>query len=142
MSTYHARAHDWNGRWWAITVTGLPSEFGEQFTQASKIRDIEPMARSLISDLLEVDTDAVELEVTIDPPAEVAEVIAERDSAAAARDRAMAAAAEAQRRVALVARDAGFTVRDTAALAGVTYGRVGQLLSVSASDSPGSPESE
>lgn len=128
MTTFHARAHDWNGHWWAITVTGLPAELGDQFTQAAKIRDIEPMARMLIADLLEIEPDSFELDVTSDPPPDVAQLIAERDAAAAERDRAAAAAAQAQRRVALVARENGFTVRDTAALAGITYGRIGQLL--------------
>lgn len=66
-SAYTALAHDWDGRFWCISVGVGGKDLGP-LTQAASVRDVEPMAREAIAIRFGVDEDSFDVEVTIDRP--------------------------------------------------------------------------
>lgn len=113
-----ARAHR-EGRFWVVDVAG----YG--VTQAERLPDIDLMARDYVACMDDVRPEDVDVSLTIDLPAGVAE-------AKKAREAADAANADAARKTRAVVQDLkrqGWQVREIAAALGVTTGRVSQLTS-------------
>lgn len=124
---YTVHAHDWDGRYWVISAA-LAGREVEPITQATKVRDIEPMAREAIAISLEVDEDSFDLDVQVDAPSAVNELMSALEDSVAAAQAARNDEAHARRAAAVAARDAGLTVRDAGELLGLSYQRVAQLL--------------
>lgn len=60
-----------SGDWWEIEVTsGLPDNV-LGVSQAGSLAEVEHVARSLIAELLEVDADAVAVDVEIGQPSDI-----------------------------------------------------------------------
>lgn len=94
-------------------------------TQALHLREVEPMARDLVAVMLDVDPESVEVEVVW--PDDIAGPMAEWRDLVARADELRAAAAERQREVATSLRERGESVRDIAAVMGLSFQRVQQL---------------
>lgn len=115
--------------WWAIEITeGLPDHMFAH-TQARRLDAVERTAREAIADLLDVDPDEVEVEVTIEVPESLAGTLAELEAAEAKAREAARAARELRARAVRTVRDQGFTVREAALLLGVSHQRISQLAS-------------
>ncbi|MEZ5170643.1 MAG: type II toxin-antitoxin system HicB family antitoxin [Acidimicrobiia bacterium] len=114
-----------SGNWWTIEIPDLPGAF----SQARRLDQVEDMAREVIALMTDVDeSDIDSLDVHVEPPADVGELLsALEDSVAAARD-ARATEAEIRRTVALKLREAGLPTRDVGSLIGVSHQRVSQIL--------------
>ena len=114
-----------SGNWWTIEIPDLPGAF----SQARRLDQVEDMAREVIALMTDVDErDIDSLEVHVEPPAEVGELLAAlEDSVVAAKD-AKAAEADIRRAVAERLRAAGLPTRDVGALIGVSHQRVSQIL--------------
>jgi predicted RNase H-like HicB family nuclease len=122
---YTARAQR-DGRWWAITVAGLPGAH----TQVRRLDQALAMTREVIALVLKVPEDSFDVQV-------VADLTEPQRAAMDALDQAKAsyaAAAEAMTRrqqdvAALLVKADGLTVRDAAVVLGVSFQRVSQLTS-------------
>ena len=95
-------------------------------TWAPHLRDVNEMARDLIQVMTDEPLD--EIAVNVELPTEIAEPIKAMQAARAAATGADAAAREYQRTAAATLRDAGAPLRDIAAMIGVSYQRVHQIL--------------
>lgn len=60
METYEVRVSPGGSGWWVIEVPALRGGW----SQARRLKDVEPMARDLVANLLEVPEDSFELSVT------------------------------------------------------------------------------
>lgn len=111
-------------RYWLVHVPAI-----ERTTQARTLREVQVMARDLVSVMTGVESESVELDVTIELPADVREhlqrVRALRDEAAAAQSLAAAELRAAARDL----RDLGMPIRDVGAALGVSHQRAHQLMS-------------
>lgn len=116
-----------DGRWWMIEVPAI-----DGLTQARRVSEIEDMARSLIAVTLDVAMSQVEIGETHVIVPSLGDITAYRDAVAAARAEAEAAEARASkvmREKAHALVDADVPLRDAAAMLGVSYQRVHQLVS-------------
>ncbi len=60
-----------SGEWWEIEVTsGLPDNM-LGVSQARNLAEVEEVARNVVSDLLEIDADDVEVEVEVVQPSDI-----------------------------------------------------------------------
>src|SRR5262245_59859938 len=112
-----------DGRWWLIVVPGIGA------TQARGLAGAEDQARDLVAAVLDVDIEAVSVDVLPDLGDDVLEEV--QDVRRRLADAAAAAAAEADDYRVLAARlvaDHGLTGADTATVLGVSPQRVSQLL--------------
>lgn len=104
-------------------------DVGEDFpvaTQALKLRDIETMAREAVAIRRQVAEHEFELDIHINSP--LSAKLDALHSATRAAVRATETERAARRAVAHEAKALGLTVRDTAALMGISYRSVPQLL--------------
>jgi len=123
MTTYRFTAER-SHQWWAIIspdVTGAA-------TQARRLDQAEPMAREVISLLLEVPEDDIDidLEVILDDDGQAA--LAMATEARHAAEQAATAAQQAAQTAARTLHDQGMPLRDVGRIMGVSHQRVHQLL--------------
>lgn len=117
-----------SGKWWSIEVTeGLPANYSGR-TQARRLNDIEKVTADMLSELLEVDVDPADIELSVEAPESVksaqdALTVAEANEAAA-RDIAF----KARRLVAQLVIGEGLTMREAGRLLGISHQRVKQLV--------------
>lgn len=123
MRTYHVVATR-DGRYWLVHIPEL-----DQYTQARSLTDVEPMARELISLLLEIPADSFQIAVTHQLPQPVRQhlELAKRYADAAAWYQTQAA--ERRRFAARTMRNAGMTVREIGAALDISHQRAQQLIS-------------
>lgn len=122
MTTYIATATP-DDRWWSVEIHGLPPNM-VGVTQGRNLDDAKAMAREVVSLLLEVPEDDVDIDLRVAGAEELL------DELAAARAAKEAAARAEQETLARVARDLtsrGITQRDAAQLLGLSPQRVAQL---------------
>jgi hypothetical protein len=120
---YTARAQR-DGRWWAISVAGLPGAL----TQVRRLDQAESMAREVIALVLDVPEDSFDVSVTPDLTKPQRAALDALDQAKANYEKAAAAMTKRQQDVAaLLVRKDGLTVRDAAEVLGVSFQRVSQL---------------
>jgi len=123
VKTYQVQAERERG-WWTIYVPEI-----DYHTQASTIAEIDEMARDLIAVAEDVDPNTFELDVSLARPAIVARELEQAAALDSQGRDALSQAASARRRAANALRkDYGLSVKDTAAVLGVTRSRVYQLL--------------
>lgn len=111
-----------DGRWWFVYVPEL-----DVGGQARALREVDEVAREVIGLQLDIDPDPIELDVSIEIP-EPARTTweAARANSAEAREHEREASRLAREAVAVL-RSQGFTVRDAAAMLGISHQRVAQL---------------
>jgi hypothetical protein len=127
MTSYKASVYR-SGEWWAIEITdGLPDNM-LGVTQAKRLDKTEQAARDVIADLLEVDVDTVEVDMSIDVPVDIEAAIRRLKTATDEAIAAMAAEVAARRAAAKAAIDEGLTMREAGVLLGVSHQRVKQLV--------------
>lgn len=114
-----------SGRWWSISVPTMPTVF----SQCRRLEQVDDYAREAIALALDSDLQAIgQLDVHVEPPDGLAELIAESDRAVAEAHAASARAAEARRYAAQALAASGYPTRDIGALLGLSHQRVSQLL--------------
>ena len=112
-----------SGDWWAIEFT---SPAGPRFTQARRLDQVEALARDICNmDGVQVDAVEVVPQTTGAEAGAVGEYLQAAAEASAAAERASLAS----RRAVTVLRGEGLSVRDIAALMGISPQRVSQLAS-------------
>jgi predicted RNase H-like HicB family nuclease len=120
--TYAARVVR-SGAWWAIDVPEIPGVH----SQARRLDKVEYMTRDAIALWFEVPEDSFDLDVQVELPSKVREVV---DAVDAARERSAAAQreeSETLRAAADAMLGSGLTMRDAGRLLGVSHQRVAQL---------------
>jgi predicted XRE-type DNA-binding protein len=125
VSEYTARA--WReDPWWVVEVEGVGA------TQAKTVDKVDHMARALVSDLLGVPYDEVEVLVDIALPEEVARGVREaKQKSAQAADLTREAARLQRDLVEKLRADQHLSGKEIATVLGVTPGRVSQLTNKS-----------
>ncbi len=114
---------DRDGTVWRVRVPEI-----RRTTQARTLREVEPMARDLISIMEDVPADSFAVTVRVTLPAEVQ---AELERSAELRQQAarnQAEAAQLARRAARRLRDEGLPLRDVGLALGVSFQRAKQLI--------------
>lgn len=112
------------GRYWHIEVPAV-----ERVTQARHLREVEEMARDLISIMTGEEPEKIELGVRVVLPESVR---AHLDAAEKLRQESARSQAEAARHLRAAAQElheAGLPLRDVGAALGVSYQRAHQLVS-------------
>lgn len=112
--------------WWWIEIPDVPSGF----SQARQYRNVESMAREVISLLLDVPEDSFDVEVCV--KGEEAELVRSVETFAAAVQEAQAALGVRKKAVVQQLRKKGIPVRDVAELLHVSTGQVNDLSKESA----------
>lgn len=109
-----------SGGWWAIEVPQIPG----LFTQARRLDQVEAQVRDA-ADMLDVQVDTITLDPQLDETTQhmVEDLFAKRDAARKAQDEASKLA----RTTVATLRNKGLTVRDVAAVTGVSPQRVSTL---------------
>ena len=120
MRTYDVSARRWK-RGWELHIDGVG------VTQSRRLRDAEAMARDLIARRTGEPPDSFAVDVVPDLDGLEKEAIRSREHTASALQETMAAAAQA-RSVARRLHERGLSGDDTAAVLGVSKGRVSQLI--------------
>ncbi len=124
MRTAYTVIAEPDGRWWAITVEGLPG----LLSQARNLAGVEPMAREAIAMLQDVPPDSFDVVVQHrlgrSTDALISAAIAARAEAADRQRIATTRSREAARALAL----AGLPQRDIGRLLHLSHQRVAQLL--------------
>ena len=130
MTTHSARAGFRveavrSGDWWAITVPALRGVF----SQAKRLSRVEATAREAIAMMLDIDEAEVgPIEVEVQPPEEIADLLDELRRSTSIAGEAAAAAATARRKAARVLSEAGLPMRDIGEMLGVSHQRISQIL--------------
>ncbi len=127
-NTYKATAIRGPGHWWEIEVTdGLPASM-VGVSHCRRLTEVEATAVALIADLLDIDEEGIEIELTIALPERLARKLDEYRSAneeeQAARDRA--AKLRVDTAAALV--EARLTMREAGQILGLSHQRIKQLV--------------
>ncbi|MGI9017894.1 MAG: hypothetical protein ACR2HR_12445 [Euzebya sp.] len=123
-----------SGDWWAIEVTsGLPTNM-LGVSQARRLTDVEGVARSLIGDLLEVPATLVEVNVLIELPPELQQMVELYRDADLVEDAARSEAASARSRAAVAFLKAHLTMREAGEVLGVSHQRIKQLVDRASDD--------
>lgn len=129
--TYEIRAWQ-EGDWWLARVVGASDGAGgaplNGLTQARTLIQVEPMARDLIATILDTEQGTFDITVDYVLPEDAGDLVRQ---ARAARACAGAARELWQDRSTVAARalaDHGYSLRETAALLGISHQRVDQLL--------------
>lgn len=125
VSSYRATAHR-EGDWWVIDVDGVG------VTQAKRLDKVEHMARDLAAAVHDVDYDDVEVEVTVALTPELDRVVTAARTATEAAKSAQKRATDLSRAAAARLQGEKLSLRDIAALTGVSFQRVHQLLATAA----------
>lgn len=113
-----------DGKYWRVRVPQV-----DRTTQARHLREVDAMARDLISLMHDADPDSVDLRVHIELPEEVRRHL---ERAAELREQAARAQHEAAEEARAAARQlaaAGLPLRDVGQALGVSYQRAHQLVS-------------
>lgn len=122
MTTYEVTVTR-DGPFWFINIPSVPTA-----TQARALRDVEMMATEVISLVLDVPEDSIELDITIDPGQSVREHLA---TAERSRQESAAANAKAAAEVRAAARElaqSGATLREIGSILNVSHQRAQQLV--------------
>ncbi|MDQ2884247.1 MAG: hypothetical protein M3Y48_24690 [Actinomycetota bacterium] len=121
MKTYdvHVERGD---RYWLVHVPEI-----DRSTQARTLREVEDMARDLISIMSNVAPDSFEIEVDVAMPEAAAEHLARAEQLRTAAAQAQTDAATALRAAAVALKGSGIPLRDLGRLLGVSFQRAGQL---------------
>jgi predicted RNase H-like HicB family nuclease len=123
VNTYHAIASR-DGKYWLDHIPELG-----QYTQARTLAEVEPMARELISLVLEVSTDTFVVELQNELSESVRHHLEMARKYAGEAAWYQTEAANERRFAAREMRDEGMTVRDIGAALGISYQRAQQLIS-------------
>lgn len=110
-------------RFWLVHVPEV-----DRYTQARHLREVDTMARDLVSIMREVEPDSFELDVHVETPADVAQLLEHAEKLRGESRLAQSQAAEEVRRAARSLRDAGLPLRDIGILLDVSHQRAGQLV--------------
>lgn len=110
-----------SGKWWWIEIPGVKNGF----SQARIYRQVEPMAREVIAELLGIAADS--FGVTVSVKGEEAELVAQIEKLEAAVQAAVTEAETAKRAVVKRLKDKGLPVRDVAELLHVSPTWVSEL---------------
>jgi predicted RNase H-like HicB family nuclease/predicted XRE-type DNA-binding protein len=118
-----------SGAWWAIDVPELPGVY----SQTRRLDQVEPMARDAISLFLVVDPTTLDIRVETILPSDLRRDVDAVSRLRAEAERLQAESSGAMRRLTHQLLGRGMSVRDAAAILGISHQRVSQL---------GRPESE
>lgn len=121
VNRYTARVKR-DGKFWLIHVPEI-----DRHTQARNLREIEPMARDLVTVMTDVEPDSFAIDVQIELPASVRGHLAEAERARKAEAEARQHAAAELRAAAAELKAAEIPLRDLGKLLGVSHQRAGQL---------------
>ena len=114
-----------SGEWWAITVPALRGVF----SQAKRLSRVEATVREAIAMMLDIDEAEVgQIEVEVQPPEAVADLLDELRRSTSIADEAAAAAARARREAVRLLSEAGLPMRDIGEILGVSHQRISQIL--------------
>lgn len=122
-TTYTARAHR-EGSWWVAEVVGEGIA-----TQARRLDLLESAVRDLIVAWHQVPAKSFDVEIEPEVPKGAAATVKRARRLRSDADRLQGEAAEATRHAAKALVNSGLTVRDAGTLLGLSYQRVGQLVS-------------
>lgn len=123
MKTYHADASR-GERYWLIHIPEI-----NQWTQARNLGEVIPMARELIAVLLDMPTEAFDVEMALTLPAEVRKHLDRATEQRNTAARAQSEAANEYRAAARALKAQGITVRDIGKALNISHQRVQQLVS-------------
>jgi predicted RNase H-like HicB family nuclease/predicted XRE-type DNA-binding protein len=118
-----------SGAWWAIDVPELPGVY----SQTRRLDQVEPMARDAIALFLDVDPTTLDIRVETILPSDLRRDVDAVSRLRAEAERLQAESSGAMRRLTHQLLGRGMSVRDAAAILGISHQRVSQL---------GRPESE
>lgn len=126
--TYKATATRGTGQWWEIEVTdGLPANM-VGVSQCRRLTEVDATAVALIADLLDIDEEGIEIELTINLPKALARKLEEYRSATEAERTAHDRAAKARADTAAALVDARLTMREAGQILGLSHQRIKQLV--------------
>jgi transcriptional regulator with XRE-family HTH domain len=118
--------------WWLARVVAASEDADPMplnaLTQARSLARIESMGRDLVATILDAEEDAFGVDVEYVLPGEVGEVVRQTNAARAWLEGAQALWQERSAMAAKVLADAGYSLRETATLLGLSHQRVDQLL--------------
>lgn len=116
-----------SGDWWAIeVVSGLPKNV-LGVSQTRRLNKVPKVARRLVSELLGLDANDIEVEVSVSMPDSLEAAVDRARQAAATEAEARAAAAKARRDAAAALLGANLTMREAGQVLGVSHQRIKQL---------------
>jgi predicted XRE-type DNA-binding protein len=121
--TYTARARR-SGAWWAIDTPELPGVYG----QARRLDRVGPMARDAIALFLDVDPATLDIRVETNLPSDLRRDVDAVGRLRAEADRLQVESSGAMRQLAHELLGRGLSVRDAAAILGISHQRVSQLV--------------
>jgi len=121
--TYTARARR-SGSWWAIDVPELPGVY----SQARRLDRVDSMARDAIALFLDVDPASLDIRVEMNLPSDLRRDVDAVGRLRAEADRLQVESSGAMRRLTHELLGRGLSVRDAAAILGISHQRVSQLV--------------
>ena len=130
--TYTARSRR-SGAWWAIDVPELPGVY----SQARRLDRVESMARDAIALFLDVDPATLEIRVETNLPSDLRRDVDALGRLRAEADRVQAESSGAMRNLTHELLGRGLSVRDAAAILGISHQRVSQLVHTESERVPG-----
>jgi predicted RNase H-like HicB family nuclease len=113
-----------SGAWWAIDVPELPGVY----SQARRLDRVEPMARDAIALFLDVDPATLDIRVETNLPSDLRRDVDAVGRLRAEADRLQAESSGALRHLTHELLGRGLSVRDAAAILGISHQRVSQLV--------------
>jgi hypothetical protein len=129
--TYQVRVWHEDG-WWLARVMaandGADASPLNALTQARNLARIESMGRDLISTILDADGEAFDVQFEYSLPGESGELVCQAKGARAWLEAAQDLWQERSATAARALADAGYSLRETAALLGLSHQRVDQIL--------------
>lgn len=118
--------------WWLARVTGASDGASpaplNALTQARSLARIEPMGRDLIATILDADEASFEMDVEYDLPGDAGDLVRQATGARAWLEAAQDLWHERSAAAAQELASRGYSLRDAAALLGLSHQRVDQLL--------------
>ena len=127
-NTYKAAAARGTGQWWEIEVTdGLPANM-VGVSQCRRLTEVEATVVALIADLLDIDEEGIEVELTINLPEALARKLDEYRSVTQAEQAAHDRAAKVRADTAAALVDARLTMREAGQILGLSHQRIKQLV--------------
>jgi DNA-directed RNA polymerase specialized sigma24 family protein len=125
METFNATARR-EGKWWVIEIPELG-----QTTQARTVAEIKIMATDLAAVMRDVDPSEIQINVAVDTPELPEATWREAREKTQQAQQLTREAAAASREVVMSLRSSGYTMRDIAAILGISHQRVAQLTTES-----------